>query len=546
MIEISGLKYRYKKELPEVLKSINLSINPGEKILIAGKNGAGKTTLSKILSGIIPLLDKRGELEGQYMYGGDEVFNLKYADLKGKMALLFQDFEGQIVSTSVREELIFYPMNLGKFYRESTGRAENLAEQFGMLPLFDRSISSLSGGEKQKTAILSLLSASPEILILDEPMTDLDPFSQDMILEMIKGYRGTLIVFEQSVDFYACFDRIIVMNDGLIISDAGKETAGDIKMLEGAGIGAPEVFRAAGGYFPSMKQACAGIKKDFEFDADKYSTASAVRNKDVPAVIQVKNLSFIYPGSREEVLSDVSFEIKKGEFLAVVGANGSGKTTLMKILAGIYKDFQHGEIFYAGTSIKKRGVQGQVGYVYQNPDNQIFAETVFDEIAFAMKMKGAAESKVKSRVGAIMEIFGLTDKSGADPFSLPKGDRQKIACASVLVSEPDVIILDEPTTGLDYLSYRGLMDIIEELNSKGKTIITITHSMEAAASYGERILALAGGKIVFMGDKREFFSGNFHTKAASVRPTELMEASLELNNRLILNSREFSKCWRKK
>ena len=272
--------------------------------------------------------------------------------------------------------------------------------------------------------------------------------------------------------------------------------------------------------------------------ADKIDTA--------PAVIQVKDLYFSYPGSSDEVLSGVTFEVKKGEFLAVVGANGSGKTTLMKIIGGIYTDFQRGEILYAGASIKKQGVLGQVGYVYQNPDNQIFAETVFDEIAFALRIKGAPEASVKAKVEAIMETFGLLKNAGADPFSLPKGDREKVACASVLVGEPQVIILDEPTTGLDYPSYMALMEIILDLNRKGRTIITITHSMEAAALFGDRILALAGGKIIHLGGKREFFRDGIALERAGVKRTGIMDASVMLNGNLTLNRREFAACWRKK
>ena len=223
MIEIKDLKYRYSASLPYVLNGIDLSIKSGEKILIAGKNGAGKTTLSKILSALIPLIEKHGIIEGGCVYDGKPAAECKYGELRGRIALLFQDFEGQIVSTSVKEELLFYPMNLGKSYRESLGRAENLAEQFGMQDLFDRNISGLSGGEKQKTAILSLLTAGPEVLILDEPITDLDPHSQEMMLEMVKNFRGTLIVFEQSVDYYAYFDRVIIMKDGRITADAGKK-----------------------------------------------------------------------------------------------------------------------------------------------------------------------------------------------------------------------------------------------------------------------------------------------------------------------------------
>ena len=545
MIELSALKYKYKNNLSYALNGVNLSINSGEKILIAGKNGAGKTTLSKILAGIIPLLEGHGAMEGEALYNSRPYSGYKYGELRGKISLLFQDFEGQIVSTTVKEELVFYPMNLGRTYGESLGAAKGLAADFGISGLLDRNIAELSGGEKQKTAILSLMTARPEILILDEPLTDLDPYSQEAALEMIKNFKGTLIVFEQSVDCYEYFDRILIMKDGALISGGGKETAGEVLSLDESGIGAPEIFRAAGGYFPSLKSACGAIEKNYIFDAEKYSRMSAEKISPA-AIIQVKNLSFAYPGAPENALSGVSFDIKKGEFLAVVGANGSGKTTLMKIIAVIYPDFSGGEIYYNGVSIRRQMAPGRAGYVYQNPDNQIFSETVFDEIAFALRVKGAAESGVREKVNAIMKTFGLTDCSGADPFSLPKGDRQKVACASVLVTEPQVIILDEPTTGLDRNSYDALMEIIRDLNSRGRTIVAITHSMEAAAGFGDRILALSGGRVVYEGDKRKFLRDGALVKTANVKPTGLMEASMELNGNILLNYGEFAQCWRKK
>lgn len=231
MIELSGLNYKYKNNLPYALNGVNLSINPGEKILIAGKNGAGKTTLSKVLAGIIPLLEGHGVMEGGAFYNGRPFSDYKYGELRGKISLLFQDFEGQIVSTTVKEELLFYPMNLGKTYGEALGTAKDLAGDFGITGLLDRNIAELSGGEKQKTAILSLLAAGPEILILDEPLTDLDPYSQETALEMIKNFKGTLIVFEQSMDYYEHFDRILTMKDGAVISGGGKGLPGILPHL---------------------------------------------------------------------------------------------------------------------------------------------------------------------------------------------------------------------------------------------------------------------------------------------------------------------------
>ncbi|MCX5882716.1 MAG: ABC transporter ATP-binding protein, partial [Deltaproteobacteria bacterium] len=189
---------------------------------------------------------------------------------------------------------------------------------------------------------------------------------------------------------------------------------------------------------------------------------------------------------------------------------------------------------------------GKVGYVYQNPDNQIFAETVFDETAFILRMRGMAEAQIQDRVDAILTHMGLFDRKQSDPFSLPKGDRQKVACAAILTGEPDLIILDEPTTGLDYPSLKGLMESVAILNQNGKTIIIITHSMETAANYGNKILALSQGEIFYYGDKRKFFEDEHLIGMGKACRTEIMEMTLKLNGKLLLNEKEFLMCWKKR
>jgi energy-coupling factor transport system ATP-binding protein len=545
-IEISNLKYKYRNDLPLAIDGVNLNIRPGEKILIAGKNGAGKTTLSKILSGLIPHAEKRGVLEGSCRYDAKESAEMAYKEIAGRVAILFQDFESQIVSTTVKEELIFFPLNLGRSYRESLKTAKELASKFKMEQLFDRNITEMSGGERQKTAMLSLLTASPEVLILDEPMTDIDPRSQEEILDFLSAYNGTLVVFEQSVDYYRYFDRIIIMKEGRILSDTDISSAGNPELLAEAGLGMPELFQAASGYCASVKDASGIIMCKMEFDAKKYSQTLTAGFQTGNSIVSIHNLYFRYHGAKKDTLENISMDIKKGDFLTVIGENGSGKTTLMKIIAGINTGFEKGIVQYRSRDVKKESVLGLVGYVYQNPDNQIFADTVFDEIAFALRTAKLEEKVVKKKTEEIAEIFGLSSSLNDDPFSLPKGDREKIACASVLVLGPELIILDEPTTGLDYPSYTALMKIMNDLNSKGKTIIMITHSMQAAAEYGRTIAAMAAGRLEYYGDKRGLFKDDTVLSRVMAKRTPLMELSLELNRALLLNYNEFSACWRKK
>lgn len=367
MIELKNLSFKYKKDLPEVLKNISLTIKPGEKVLVAGKNGAGKTTLSKILAGLIPRVE-HGIVKGEYEYKGKSISSYTQRQLAGQIAVLFQDFESQITAASVREELIFYPMNLGVPYDRALAAAEKLAAEFGVAGLIERDVSSLSGGEKQKIELISLLITNPDTLILDEPFTDIDPASQKFILDFLKSGRikGTLIVFEQSLDFYESFDRIIILDKGAITRDAGRETAGDFAALKEAGLDAPALIKACGGWLKPEYKAADLIRETKYFDPEAYEKLSAVYAKSAVDIYDIQGLQYTYPGSAENALSNVNLKIKQGDFVTVAGANGSGKTTLMKILAGIY-DLKKGNAYYKMNSIKTDPVIGKIGMFTRTP-----------------------------------------------------------------------------------------------------------------------------------------------------------------------------------
>jgi energy-coupling factor transporter ATP-binding protein EcfA2 len=546
MIELKNLSFKYKKDIPEVIKNINLTIKSGEKVLIAGKNGAGKTTLSKIMAGLMPRVE-HGIMKGEYNLNGRDISSYTQKQLASEIAVLFQDFESQITAVSVKEELIFYPMNLGAAYERVLPAAEKLAAEFGLSGLMERDVNSLSGGEKQKIELLSLLITNPAYLILDEPFTDIDPASQKFILDFFKSgkFKGSLIVFEQSLDFCENFDRIIILNEGTVMRDGSRETAGDIAALREAGLEAPALVKICGGWLKPEYIAADLIQETKYFDPEAYEKVTALYAGSSQNIFEIKDLQYRYPGSREYALTCVNLAIKEGDFVSVVGANGSGKTTLMKILAGIY-DLKKGNAYYKTNSVKTDPVIGKIGYVYQNPDNQIFCETVFDELAFALRTRGVPENELTKKVENMMDIFDITDKRQADPFSLPKGDRQKIACASVLIMWPDVMILDEPTTGLDMQSLERLMKVILDINRAGKTVIMITHYMDVASRYGNTLIAMNSGRVVYCGDKRKFFeSDEFIREAGAVR-TDIMNLSLDLNGKLLLNEDEFNLCWKEK
>jgi len=536
MITLKNLSFKYHASQPSVLNNINLHISSGEKVLIVGKNGAGKSTLSKTLAGLVHG-HERGEMFGEYIFEGSAIGALSRKEISRKIAVLFQDFETQLVCSSVKEELLFYLMNLGADYVEALAKAKKTAQRFGVNHLFDRDIHELSGGEKQKIALLSLLTISPKLLILDEPFTDIEPATQKLLAQNIRsGACGeTIVLFEQVLDYYKYFNRIIVMNKGAIAYDGDEGVIGDKSLLHGAGLAVPGIR----GLFQGNNFAayCEGLS----FDESAYNRISVKEVHKKPACIEVKGLCFAYKGQSGagDVISNVNLSIPRGDFVVVLGPNGSGKTTLTKCIAGILKPTR-GEVLYNGRKVKP----GDIGYIYQNPDNQIFAETVYDEIAFSLRMRKTNETVVRDKVNAIMATMGLEDKLGLDPLALPKGDRQKVACASILVAEPEVIILDEPTTGLDFPSLLEMMKIIKDLNVRGKTILMITHSMETAASFGATALALKDGAMTFSGPIRDFFTDENKLKESKTERTEIMDLSLKLNGKLLLKGDEFIRCWR--
>ena len=404
-----------------------------------------------------------------------------------------------------------------------------------------RAIPELSGGEKQKIALLSLLAIDPAFLILDEPFTDIEPASRDSILGILSeaSFRGALVVFDQELTYLQAFDRAVILHDGRILYDGDPSAAADQSLLAQAGLEAPGILQV----FP--RGATAGsIREQFLFDERAYAGLAAAPASG-EKLIEVKNLSFHYEGSEHPALEDINFEVGRGDFVAVVGSNGSGKTTLMKLLAGIL-GFRRGDILYQGRSTHRRDLAGVIGYVYQNPDNQIFAPTVAEEIGFILKMKKADPGLIEEKTRRIMGLLGLADKREVDPFTLSKGDREKTACASILVAEPETIILDEPTAGLDHPSLRELMAIINTLNREGRTVLMITHAMEVAAAYGQKIMAMADGRIIYFGEKRTLFRDEGLLHLARLKRTPLMDLSLELNGELLLGADEFRACWKKR
>jgi len=538
------------------LDGIQLDINRGEFVMIMGPSEAGKSTLAATINGLIPHFHV-GKMNGTVTIMGRNTQEFSVAQMAEIVGMVFQDFEAQLFSTNVELEVAFGPENFSVDREEISRRINECLAYVGLEAVRNRPPSTLSGGQKQKLAIASVLALKPSVLVMDEPTTDLDPISKmgicDITHRLCKRDDLTLMVIEHETEEALYADRIVLIKDGKIVTlGPAAEILRDSDMLEGLGImplGIPRFFKSMGvPYLPLTPDE--GVKAfqqaGWQISQPVYQTIvadeKAALEKLTRPLIQCRNLEHTY-NKGGKALDGVSLDIFEGDMVAIVGQNGSGKTTLVKHFNGLLMPTA-GEILVNGQPTAKQGVfkLGQkVGYVFQNPDYQIFSETVFDEVAFSPRLRKLPEEEVTQRVHDALEAVGLAGADEEDPFSLTKSGRQRVAGASVLAAKPEVLILDEPTTGLDYNEQRSMMDMVRHLNETGSTIIFVTHHMWVVAEYAKRVFVMKDGKVFLEGTTREVFSHGDELRDAFLRPPHFVEFSNRLGY-TFLTPQEMVKC----
>jgi energy-coupling factor transporter ATP-binding protein EcfA2 len=541
-VSIEGLSYRYRGQQNPALKDVDLEVAEGEFVVIMGPSGAGKSTLCVSLNGLIPHFF-RGKMEGEVRVGGRSTREDKVGTFAQEVGLVFQDFEAQLFSTNVALEVAFGPENFSVERGEMVERVERVLGQVRLEGFEKRTPATLSGGQKQRLAIASVLAIEPRILCLDEPTTDLDPIGKLGIFEIAEDLKDrddvTLIVVEHETEETLDADRIIVLREGEIVADRpAREVLRDVELLEESSVMPLQVtrfFHEMGlwkGQLPlTPKDGVVEFKKRrWQVNPERHQRlveADEKREEDYgKPVIEVEGLTHRYPNG-VVALEGVDLTVRRGEFLAVLGQNGSGKTTLVKHFNGLLKPTE-GTVRVGEHETTEQGLRtlGQsVGYVFQNPDHQIFSDTVSDEVAFGPKIRGMEENEIKERVEEALAAVGLEGRGGEDPFGLTKGERQRVAVASVLAVRPEVLILDEPTTGLDYAEQRGMMDLVKSLNEAGSTIIVVTHTMWVVAEYAHRAVVVRDGKISLQGTVREVFAHEDELHDAALRPPHIVAFS---------------------
>ena len=495
LIAVRGLVWRYAPVVDggapvTGLDGVNLTIRAGESVGVVGPTGAGKSTLLMALTGVIPELAD-GEMTGSVTVDGCDTARTGVADLSTRVGYVQQDPESQLFCASVADEIAFPLEQRGMDPSLMDRRIDAMLRLVGLEGLADRAPTSLSGGQMQRVAIAAALAGDPDILILDEPTAALDPDGRREVFAALgriraerarAGRRLTVVLAEQDTDHLSHWaDRVFVLDRGRIVCDAGPEIfARQAALLERLGVALPSPQPQ----LRVMPQSAADAVSEPAIAADRLTYRYAGLAPDVPPA-----------------LSNVNVAIARGSFVGLVGPNGSGKTTFARHLNGLLKP-SDGHVSVDGIDTRTQSVgrlARHVGYAFQNPDHQIFCASTREEIAFGARALGRPADATDAAVDRLLDLFGLRDVADASPATLGYGDRRAVALASVLAMDTDVLVLDEPTAGLDRRRSARLLDAVSERNAQGTTVIMISHDMRAVAERCTHLLRLEHGRLAEWG-----------------------------------------------
>lgn len=511
IIEFKDYTFKYRSQEEPTLRDINLSIYPGEKVLVVGPSGSGKSTLAHCINGLVP-----------FSFAGDVTGSLTVKDLEPAKAGVFgmskivgtvlQDTDGQFIGLTVAEDIAFALENDKVEQNEMFRRVDEVAEIVDVKKLLLHAPSELSGGQKQRVSMGGVLIDDVDILLFDEPLANLDPATGkraiDLIDQIQKNTQKTILIIEHRLEdvLYRDVDRIIVIGEGRVVADRKPDELLSGNILEEQGIREPL-------YLAALKYAGCKIKAETkpqhiesmdlshyrEQVVDWYQQAAFTDSqKQKKIALEIMDLDFAYV-SGNPVLQNIHFKINQGEMLSIVGKNGAGKTTLSNLICGFISP-DKGNIFLNGSDIASKSIKERgevIGLVIQNPNQMISKPMIYDEVALGLTVRGVAEDKMKDRVNETLKICGLYPFRNWPIAALSFGQKKRVTIASILVMNPDVIILDEPTAGQDYRHYTEIMEFLKKLNeSLGITIIMITHDMHLMLEYTDRAIVIADGELV--------------------------------------------------
>jgi len=514
-IEIKNLSFTYPEGRGKTLDRIDLTVPRGQFVLLVGGSGSGKTTLIRAMAGLLEDF-YGGVYEGSLRVVGRELRDLDRRTLVQKVGVVFQDPESQLVMTTGEEEMAFGLENLGLSNSLMQRRIMEVSSALSLSDFRTRYVHELSGGQKQKVVLGSVLALQPDILLLDEPTSQLDPVAAEEILTLIRRLNEengiTVVLAEQKMERCIHFaDRIIAMASGRIVRDS-EDVAGIAEWsLKNHLPMVPPLSRLFAGIgceaVPvTVKEGRRILKEEGLFQSGSEGPASSTCPvfQETEPFVELENLWFAYPDGHE-VLRGINLGFGHGSFTVVMGENGGGKTTLLKHLNGLLRPGR-GRVMMAGRDVREVPVEklsARVGYLSQEPGDYLFMPTVREEVGFTLEHLGL---KDEGRVEAILQRLAIKPLEKEYSRDLSAGERQRVALASVLVSEPDMLLLDEPTRGLDYRLKEELGSLLKDLVAGGMTVVVVSHDVEFAAEYAQRIVLLYEGRVIESGDKHEILS----------------------------------------
>lgn len=531
LIQFKDFTFKYDAQAEPTLKSLNLSIEKGQKVLIVGPSGSGKSTIGQCLNGIIPNIN-HGEKRGQLTIAGKDAFDLSIYDKSHLVSTVLQDPDGQFIGLTVAEDLAFALENDCLPLDQMTDKINYWANKLDLTAFLDSRPQDLSGGQKQRVSLAGVLIDESPILLFDEPLANLDPKSGQETIELIdrihqEGQTTTIIIEHRLEDvLYRQVDKVILINDGQILFDGHPDDLLKSNLLVENGIREPL-------YVTALKDLNVDVTKAehlsdlSQLDLSDITVAGLSQSANtVPKdpILEVKQLKFSYQ-ENQTILKDISFAIHKGERIAIVGKNGAGKSTLAKALCQFIKPTA-GDICYQGQSIMEDSIKERaekIGYVLQNPNQMISQTMIFDEVALGLRLRGLNEQEVEKRVLETLKVCGLYEFRKWPISALSFGQKKRVTIASVLVMNPEIILLDEPTAGQDKRHYTEIMTFLNQLNKAGHTIIMITHDMQLMLEYSDRSIVVSDGKIIADCSPVALFSQAEVLEKANLKKTSLFD-----------------------
>lgn len=538
IIEFKDFSFKYNSQAEPTLKKINLKINKGEKILLAGPSGSGKSTIGRCLNGLIPNIDQ-GNITGECLVNGKDITKTSLFDFSFTTSTILQDADSQFIGLTVGEDIAFALENDCQPKAKMHHTVNQWAEELQIKELLKQSPQSLSGGQKQIVALAGVLVDESPILLFDEPLANLDPASGLKTMAIIdkiqKELNATVIIIEHRVEEVLSqpIDRIVLVNDGQIVADEPTNQLLHENSLEKIGVRQPlylKAMTAANIDLSSIKKldkitdlpTSDSISKQLENWVDQVPVKENTATHQ--PLLKLDHVGHQYNKNQPYPLKDVSATINQGDFISIVGQNGAGKTTLCRIICGFISN--EGKITLkdqdlANLSIKERAEK--IGYVMQDPNQMISQKMIFDEIALGLRLRNVDEETIKQKVNQTLKICGLYPFRHWPISALSFGQKKRVTIASILVLEPEIIILDEPTAGQDWKTYTEIMGFLKHLNKLGKTIIIITHDMHLMLEYTTRSLAFTKGKLIADTSPIELLTNPKLIKEASLKRTSLFE-----------------------